>query len=715
MIFMSRNIKCKDCKGIGYFVIGENECKDCKGTGKTKSVSLNQLSEKDLSKFMKNGAKCSTCNGTGKIPLTKPCKTCNGIGRIYNCIVCGKKTEVNKNDLCDTCAKKTLVYSLGVACNLGDVEIGKTYIGVVDDIANFGAFINLNDRVRGLARTNTFISGKPPEIGEKILVKVNNIQANGNIELIPQKVKDYVVVEVEKELPRRKISELQNFVGKLVQITGEVIQIKQTAGPTIFTISDETGILHCAGFETAGERAYPEIQQDMLIKILGEVETRNNQVQIEISSMKQLWGGEATIVKERIEKAIDKRAEPALTNFLIESEILEQLKPKMRNCAQFIKKAVYKSRPIILRYHADADGITSAIAIERAILPLIREVGGAEAEYYYYRRSPSKAPFYELEDITKDLIYALEDQERFGQKIPLIVLMDNGSTEEDLPAIKKALVYGMDIIVVDHHHPDDIIDQYLIEHVNPAHAGGDYGITTGMLGVEIARMINPNITEEIKHLPAISAVGDRSEAEEGEKYIELVKDKYSVEDLKKIALALDYEAYWLRFNDGKGLINDILNFGRLDRHRKLVNLLSEQAQIAIEEQMKVCLNHVKTQKLKNGAFLNVLDVENYAHKFTFPPPGKTTGEIHDRMCHKYPKDPVVTIGYGPDFAVLRSKGVKMNIPQIVRELREEIKGAGVNGGGHLVVGSIKFVEGMRKEVLARLAEKIGDAELGIDT
>lgn len=706
---MSGENKCKDCKGIGYFFIGENECKDCKGTGKTKSVSLNQLSEKDLSKFMKNGAKCSTCNGTGKIPLTKPCETCNGIGRIYNCIVCGKKTEVNKNDLCDTCAKKTIVYSLGVACNLGNVEIGKTYIGVVDDIANFGAFINLNDRVRGLARTNTFIS--KPEIGEKILVKVNNIQANGNIELIPQKVKDYVVVEVEKELPRRKISELQNFVGKLVQITGEVIQIKQTAGPTIFTISDETGILHCAGFSSAGARTYPEIQQDMLVKILGDVETRNNQVQIEIRAMKQLWGGEATLVKERIEKAIDKRAEPALTNFLIESEILEQLKPKMRNIAKQIKKAVYKSRPIILRYHADADGITSAVAIERAILPLIREVGGAEAEYYYYRRSPSKAPFYELEDITKDLIYALEDQERFGQKIPLIVLMDNGSTEEDLPAIKKALVYGIDIIVVDHHNPDKIIDQYLIEHVNPAHVGGDYGITTGMLGVEIARMINPNITEEIKHLPAISAVGDRSEAEEGEKYIRLVSDKYSVEDLKKIALALDYEAFWLRFNDGKGLINDILNFGRLDRHRKLVNLLYEQAQIAIEEQMMACLNHVKTQKLKNGAILNVIDVENYAHKFTFPPPGKTTGEIHDRMCNKYPKDPVVTIGYGPDFAVLRSKGVKMNIPQIVRELRQEIKGAGVNGGGHLVVGSIKFVEGMRKEVLARLAEKIGDAEV----
>ena len=31
---------------------------------------------------------------------------------------------------------------------------------------------------------------------------------------------------------------------------------------------------------------------------------------------------------------------------------------------------------------------------------------------------------------------------------------------------------------------------------------------------------------------------------------------------------------------------------------------------------------------------------------------------------------------------------------------------GVSGGGHLVVGSIKFVGGMRKEVLAKLVEKI---------
>ena len=344
--------------------------------------------------------------------------------------------------------------------------------------------------------------------------------------------------------------------------------------------------------------------------------------------------------------------------------------------------------------------------METAILPLIREVGGPDAEHHNYRRSPSKAPFYELVDITKDLTYALEDQRRHDQKMPLILLMDNGSTEEDVPAMKQAQIYGLEMMVVDHHHPDEVVDQYLIAHVNPAHAGGDFGVTTGMLGTEIARMINPDVEEKIKHFPAVSAVGDRSEAPEAERYINLVEDRFRLEDLKNIALALDYEAFWLRFNDGRGLINDILCLGRLDRHQRIVELLCEQANAAIEEQLKATMAHVKSQRLPNGIMMNVLDVENFAHKFTFPPPGKTSGEVHDLLCKKYQGTPVVTIGYGPDFAVLRSRGVLMNIPQMVRDLQEEIKNGGGNGGGHLVVGSIKFVGGMRKEVLARLVEMI---------
>jgi RecJ-like exonuclease len=49
---------------------------------------------------------------------------------------------------------------------------------------------------------------------------------------------------------------------------------------------------------------------------------------------------------------------------------------------------------------------------------------------------------------------------------------------------------------------------------------------------------------------------------------------------------------------------------------------------------------------------------------------------------------------------------------MVKELMEEIPSGGVSGGGYLVTGSIKFVGGMRKDVLAKLAEKI--AAYGVD-
>ena len=135
-------------------------------------------------------------------------------------------------------------------------------------------------------------------------------------------------------------------------------------------------------------------------------------------------------------------------------------------------------------------------------------------------------------------------------------------------------------------------------------------------------------------------MGDRSEAPEAAAYIKLVEDKYSREDLKKVALALDYEAFWQRFNDGRGLINDILCLGRLDRHQRIVELLCEQANAAIDEQLRASMGNVKSTKLPNGIIMNVLDVENFAHKFTFPPPGKTSGEVHDDSARSMPESPL---------------------------------------------------------------------------
>ena len=153
------------------------------------------------------------------------------------------------------------------------------------------------------------------------------------------------------------------------------------------------------------------------------------------------------------------------------------------------------------------------------------------------------------------------------------------------------------------------MDQYLQATSTRTMRAGDFGITAGMLGAELARMINPDVEDEIKHLAAVAAVGDRSEAPERALYLALVKDKYPEEELKKIALALDYEQFWLRYNDGKGIVDDILGLRQTEtRHNDLVELLNEQATKMINDQLDTSMPHVKIAQLPNGAMLHVIDV-----------------------------------------------------------------------------------------------------------
>ena len=604
-----------------------------------------------------------------------------------------------------------LVYRLGAGCDLADVEAGNIYQGKVQGFATFGMFVQLNDRIKGLVHKSN-VKAEHKE-RDSVLVKVREVRPNGNIDLEEVQHQVYQVENVERKSTTVRIIDLPEKLGKTVAIEGEIAQIKQTSGPTIFTIIDETGTQNGAAFIEAGVRAYPEAELGNMVKLIGEVMMRNGQLQIEVDGLSILTDEEAEVVRARIEKALDVRSEPENIPLLVPSEVMEKLRPEMKKVAKIIRKAVFTSQPIILRHHADADGICSAVAIEQAVVSLIRESGGDfDAEYFLFKRAPSKAPFYEIEDITRDLDFSLKDHVRFGQKMPLVILTDNGSTEEDEPSYKIASVYDIPFVVIDHHHPDTTIDKYLLAHVNPYHVGGDFGITAGMLGTEVARMINPKVESLISHLPAVAAVGDRSEAPERALYLALVRDNFPESACKDIALALDYEQFWLRFNDGREIVKDILNLtGNTVRHKKLLSLLIDGANTMIADQMSACMAHIEPRVLKNDARLFLLDVEIHAHKFTFPPPGKTSGEVHDRLCQQNVGKPVVTIGFGPDFAVLRSRGVLMNIPKMVRELRVEIPGGGISGGGHLVVGSIKFVEGMRSVVIEALIDKIANAQV----
>ncbi len=689
-------MKCEKCGGKGYIEI-EETCKVCGGTGKAKSFDPKitaELTKEQLELFMKGI--CGVCKGTGKVKRLAVCPECKGSGKAGRCKICGAKV-IGNHDLCPNCRRKPHAYLLKNSCGIEDIRLNRVYVGKVSAITDIGVFVNLNKRLRGLIHKRNLGNVDLKE-DDTVLVRVTNIRPTGEIDLALERMDNYAVVEVSKEVPKVKIAELEKHLGKMVEIRGKVTHVKLTGGPTVFTIIDETGGVNAVAFE-GGERAYPEIDVEDIVAVVGIVKKREK-IQIEVLEMEKLLGEEAYKIQKAIQEELDRRSEPIFTGFLIESEILERLKPEMMAVAKELRKAVFESRPIIIRHHWDADGVCGGVALEKALIDLVEKYHpDPEAKYYLIRRRVSRAPFYELEDVVKDLDEALEDIDRHGDKVPLVVLVDNGSGLEDVPAIRQFLVFGADVITIDHHFPDEEVDKYLLYHVNPYKVGGDSNYTAGILSVEIARMVNPDV--DLKLLAGVSVVGDRAEGEV-EKYVELTG--LTREELQDIALAIEFEGFYLRFRPSSYIMHEILGFGRKDRQKKLVEMLSSYAKEAIEAQVKTAMDGVKVQELPNGIVLAALDVENYAKKFTFPPPGKLTGEVHDRLKQKYER--IVTIGYGPDFAVIRSEGVELDIPRLVRELQEEVN-AGVEGGGHLVVGSIKFIPAKRKEVLARLASKIG--------
>jgi RecJ-like exonuclease len=619
-------------------------------------------------------------------------------------------TDASPDDGQDT----PVVVDLHPSCTSQEVSTGEHYQATVNGVVEYGIFVDLSENVSGLVHESTFDGEEEFSVGDDVVVQLTEIRENGDLSFELAALDDYETADREHAYDRVAADTVDQRVGDTVHVEGEVVQIKQTGGPTIFRIRDETSAVPATAFEAAGVRAYADVEVGDLVHVKGDVEEREGTYQVEVTELTVLEDGDAADVAGRLDAALADQADPVEIEPLVEWPALAAMLPDLESVARTLRRAVLEGRPIRMRHHADGDGMAASVPVQYALTKFIEDAHQDEdAARHLLKRLPSKAPYYEMEDATRDLNFALEDRARHGQKLPLLLMLDNGSTEEDTPAYEALKHYDIPVVVVDHHHPDpDAVNPLVDEHVNPYLHGEDYRITTGMLCVELARMIYPGLTEELEHVPAVAGLSDRSKADAMTDYLELAREAgYDEEFLQNISEALDYEAYMLRYDPGTHLVNDVLNVnGDEERHRELVPFLAERAGENVDEQLEAVTSHVEHERVANGANLYRIDVENHAHRFTYPAPGKTTGEIHDRKVEET-GEPVITIGYGPDFAVLRSDGVRLDIPEMVEDLNDELPGAGVSGGGHLVVGSIRFVPGMREEVLDSLVEKMADAEL----
>ena len=105
-----------------------------------------------------------------------------------------------------------LVYRLGAGCDLSDIEEGKIYQGKVQGFANFGMFVQMNDRIKGLVhKSNVKAEHKEKD---SILVRVRGVRPNGNIDLEEVQIQVYQVQNLDRKSTIVRIADLSGKIGR---------------------------------------------------------------------------------------------------------------------------------------------------------------------------------------------------------------------------------------------------------------------------------------------------------------------------------------------------------------------------------------------------------------------------------------------------------------------------------------------------------------------
>ena len=527
--------------------------------------------------------------------------------------------------------------------------------------------------------------------------------------------KDFKKKEFDKPartFTKRKIGEIGSVPEGHFELVGKVNRIIQTTGPTVFVVSDGTGSLQLKAFAGAGERSYPEIEEENCIKAKVKLEEFNGEIEGDIISMVKLNEVENKEFLESMKQIEIERARVVPPEFLVQDKILDKLKNYFIAAATQIRLAIIQDRPIIVRHHNDTDGYSSGFALERAILPLIGKQHTSEkAGWEFFTRAPCAAPFYELDDSIRDTALSLRNVAKFSNKMPLIIIADNGSTQEDLMAIEQAKIHGADFIIIDHHFFEkDVISDKVLVHVNPFLVGEDGSrFSAGMLCVELARFINPDV-KNIEQIPALAGFADRIDLgnpEAMESYMRIAeKEGYTKELLAELSLVIDFISAKIKFMEVREYIEVLFGEPR-DKQKQLVELLAPYIHQLDMKGLAMGKSNARSDKIGKTT-LQLLYFEEFFPGFGFyPKPGRIIGMVHDNLQSEKGITNLVSVGVLETSATIRATDESnFSVHELINFIDHEIPDAFVQGGGHKNAGSITFIPNKQKEIVKLIKEFI---------
>ena len=490
------------------------------------------------------------------------------------------------------------------------------------------------------------------------------------------------------------VADLDDHVGDRVRIEGRIVDAYQTGGPTIFVVADGTDRVDCAAFESAGVRAYPEIEEGAIVGIVGEAERRQGDLQVETESIEVLTDEARTAVEERLDTALDQEARPPETDLLVDDDAVAARQETIVEVATAIRRAIVEGRPVVIRHTATVDGYVAGAAIERAVLPLVRENhASGDAEYHYIDRRPLEEPFYDMGSATKDVTRMLESADRHSEKHPLFVFADAGRTPESLDGLDLLGVYDVSRIVVDTGDAaDDVAD--VVETFLGAPA--DENITSAVIAANVAAHVNPDVRDDLPHLPAVSYWENAPEA-----YVDLAAEHgYDDETVARLREAIALEAFYQSYEDKREIVQDLFWEGD---NRSFAEYISTQFRTKLDGELDTVRPHVENREA-GPARVSVLDADAFTHRFDFPPTSMLLDALHRRLREEV-DGPQVTIAIDSDALSVRSTD-SLAIPEISAAVADRLPEAGVRAAG-AVAGRIEFLVGEREAVLDATIDEIG--------
>ncbi|MBT3407628.1 hypothetical protein HOC99_04855 [Candidatus Woesearchaeota archaeon] len=372
-------------------------------------------------------------------------------------------------------------------------------------------------------------------------------------------------------------------------------------------------------------------------------------------------------------------------HFVLKHEHLNLLQKRFETFFNVVLTNLIEGRNIFIKHDNDCDGFSSGVQFEIVLNSLKKKYD--ESNSQKITRSLMMDPYYTIEDAFFDV----SKNNRFCN--PLVLVLDHGSSEQDLLAIKYLKQFNCIIGVIDHHCfiGENEVDKIVDCHINPYLEGGDSSLCTGVLTYELIKKMGYN---KLDHVPAIPAMADKCPAE--------IINFYNTfgDDLEIYSKGVDYFTYLTRSNTNSIFFNDF--FIKPKKYLTIFKMVLDEQnkkKLFVKEKLK---SYIKEEEFNNFNFVYLNTLNIMPKKLGFGA-SKIASLIRDEMTSK--KSIVVCKGAN-GFTFRVSEEINFSINEFFEQIKLKFPNGFFMGGGHPKAGTYSFSENFEDDILNELRKQL---------